>query len=200
MARRKEGFFWASFTDLMTSLFFVMLVLYVLTYLLLKDQQDKYIADAKAYERIKEIETAVEDLAETGNFIYQNEYKRHILKETVEFEKDSPVIRPKYYSKLAEIGKEIEALINIRYDDVKYLVIIEGMASKEGEEGHNYRLSYARAYSLYKFWAEKAGINFDPEISEVLISGSGEGGVGRDDDDKKNRRFLIQIIPKISTD
>ena len=31
-----------------------------------------------------------------------------------------------------------------------------------------------------------------------MISGSGEGGAGRDPiDEEKNQRFLIQIIPKI---
>ena len=36
MKKKSEGFFWASFTDLMISLFFIMLVLYVLTFVRLK--------------------------------------------------------------------------------------------------------------------------------------------------------------------
>lgn len=32
MAKNKPDFFWTSYTDLMTSLFFIMLTLYVLTY------------------------------------------------------------------------------------------------------------------------------------------------------------------------
>jgi len=35
MSKKKESYFWISFSDLMTSLFFVMLVLFVLTIALL---------------------------------------------------------------------------------------------------------------------------------------------------------------------
>ena len=38
MKKGKIDFFWPSFADLMTSLFFVMLVLYVLTYLKMKSK------------------------------------------------------------------------------------------------------------------------------------------------------------------
>jgi hypothetical protein len=39
MKGKDSGFFWPSFADLMTSLFFIMLVLYVLTYLKLTNER-----------------------------------------------------------------------------------------------------------------------------------------------------------------
>ena len=62
----------------------------------------------------------------------------------------------------------------------------------------NYELSYERALSLYSACGRRKDSTFDPNRVEVMISGSGEGGVGRDMiDETKNQRFLIQIIPKI---
>ncbi len=40
MAQRKESFFWTSYSDLMTSLFFVMLVLFVLVIVLLHKRME----------------------------------------------------------------------------------------------------------------------------------------------------------------
>jgi len=44
MKKKNGDIFWMSFSDLMTSLFFVVLVLYVLTYVMLKKQQGEMIA------------------------------------------------------------------------------------------------------------------------------------------------------------
>ena len=52
MKGKGSDFFWPSFTDLMTSLFFIMLVLYVLTYLKLTNQQK---ATEQQLNKIKEI-------------------------------------------------------------------------------------------------------------------------------------------------
>jgi hypothetical protein len=70
------------------------------------------------------------------------------------------------------------------------------MASKDNY-GMNYELSYKRSKALFDFW-KKNQINFDPNICEIIIAGSGTGGAGRDSIEYKNQRFLIQIIPKIS--
>jgi hypothetical protein len=39
MKTKELGFFWPSFTDLMVSLFFIMMVLYILTYLKLSNER-----------------------------------------------------------------------------------------------------------------------------------------------------------------
>ena len=54
--RKKESFFWISYSDLMTSLFFIMLVLFVLssTGLYMSEQ-----ATRKQLDKINEIQAAV---------------------------------------------------------------------------------------------------------------------------------------------
>ena len=86
--------------------------------------------------------------------------------------------------------------------DVRYLVVIEGMASNDGYRDNDV-LSYARALSLYLLW-RKNGISFESSQCEVQVAGSGTRGVGRynsdfktPEDEARNQRIIIQIVPKI---
>ena len=58
--QKKESFFWTSFSDLMTSLFFIMLVLFVLTVALLHKRmveiENERIATQVQLDKIKEID------------------------------------------------------------------------------------------------------------------------------------------------
>ena len=65
MKRNKESFFWTSYSDLMTSLFFVMLVLFVLTMALL---HRKMVATEQELEQIKRVEKSTKDLGAPGLF------------------------------------------------------------------------------------------------------------------------------------
>jgi outer membrane protein OmpA-like peptidoglycan-associated protein len=199
MKYKESNFFWTSYADLMTSLFFVMLALYILTVAVLKYQQK---ATEEQLKKIKEIQNATKAL-DTRYFEYQPKYKRFTLKTQINFPQRSAVIPSDDYVYLIEVGKSIQKLVDtlkVKYkdSDIKYLIVIEGMASKDNYT-YNYQLSYERALALYNFW-QNTNINLDPSICEVIISGSGIGGVGRFQGRKeeyKNQRFLIQIIPKI---
>lgn len=207
MAVKKESFFWTSYSDLMTSLFFIMLVLFVLTVVLLNKKMveiDKErIATKKEIDKIQEIEQATKDIDSTY-FRYNETYKKHILTVDIYFPKGESSINEyidySTQNKLLKAGKSIQTLINettIKYkeNDIQYLLIVEGQASNDkSDKEFNYYLSYKRAYNLVNFWDEK-GLKFG-EKCEVLIAGSGTGGVMRDPVEEKNQRFLIHIIPK----
>ena len=228
MRKNKNSFFWPSFTDLMTSLFFVMLVLYLLTVSLYSRQkglfanqeqalkeareafenerdsilniQDSLMVSAERYKKIEEVEASVRELEKSGHFFYQADYKRFVISRPIGFSIDSDVIPSRDRAFLDTIGKEIEAIVSRQIDeDITYLLVIEGMASRDtASVDYNYELSYKRAYALYTYWTRQTGISFDPRRCEVIISGSGTGGVGRSPREEENRRFLIQVIPKIS--
>jgi outer membrane protein OmpA-like peptidoglycan-associated protein len=198
MSKNKHNFFWPSYADLMTSLFFIMLVLYVLTFLKLRLQQK---ATMEQLNKIKEIQKSVKELPEKY-FQYQAEYKRFTITQQIQFEKKQATINTADYEYLLGVGKSIQALIaqlKQKYpnDDIRYLLVIEGMASNDSYD-KNYELSYERAFALFKFWRSN-GIVFDEKVCEVQIAGSGTGGTGRfaNGDEYKNQRFLIQIVPKI---
>lgn len=198
MKNNNSGFFWPSFADLMTSLFFIMLVLYVLTYIKLTSQRR---ATEQQLNKIKEIQAAVKELPKEY-FQYDSVYKRFSLVQNIEFERGKDIIKPKYEGYLVDVGISIRNLINIlktKYakQDIKYVVIIEGMASNDNFLD-NYPLSYKRSLAVLKLW-EKENIKLDPSVCEIQIAGSGIGGIGRfgRKEEKKNQRILIQIVPKI---
>lgn len=187
----------------MTSLFFIMLVLYVLTFAVLKFEKEKYKAEADQLKKIKEIEKSINEI-DTTLFIYNSQHKKHVLNIQVSFPKLDADIRaqnsPKTLANLVLAGKKILKLVERinEEENVKYLVIIEGQASKDSYE-KNYQLSYDRALALLKFW-EMRGVNMqNNENIELIIAGSGTGGIPRNQPDRppRNQRFLIHIIPKV---
>ena len=199
MKGKSSDFFWPSFTDLMTSLFFIMLLLYVLTFVKLKIQQR---ATEEQLNKILEIQNAVKEL-DSNYFEYDSTYKRFSLKRNIEFvTKESNFKHEEDKIYLLEVGWSIQKLINRLKEkyagqDIKYVLIIEGMASKDGYI-ENFPLSYKRSWEVVKLW-EKVNILLDPSVCEIQISGSGTGGIGRfpKSEEVQNQRILIQIVPKI---
>jgi len=197
---KKNNFFWISYADLMTSLFFIMLVLFVVTIGYLQFEKK---ATEKQLEKISELQTAVKQLPKKY-FSYQPQYKRFKLNKQIHFNSGSTRINPEYYGYLNEVGHSIINLVdslnaNEEYEsfDIKYLIVIEGMSSID-KYSRNFELSYERALSLYKFWKEN-DIVFNPEICEIQIAGSGTDGVREYTgiEERKNQQFLIHIVPKI---
>jgi outer membrane protein OmpA-like peptidoglycan-associated protein len=211
MKTKSTNLFWTSYADLMTALFIVMLALFILSYKLFQDRQGELEVMASQYQKIQEIEAALGAL-EGEYFRFDSLNKRHELNIDIAFKSGKSDISPAYYDKLKEAGKTLTNTIkNIRTDQqVKYIVVIEGMAARytnerdlwknESERDFTYRLSYERALALYKFW-ENNGVTFDRNIFEVIIAGSGFFGAGRytGASEAKNKRFLIQVIPKTGT-
>jgi hypothetical protein len=205
---KKESFFWTSYSDLMTSLFFVMLVLFVLTVALLHKKIGEQELKLAEFEKIEEIKKSINEI-NPEYFEYRPEYKKHIFKLLVQYpEGDYNILNITDKSLLPDIvtaGWEIERTINKFSEDdkIQYLVIIEGQASKDGYYTDDYRnnnvLSYLRALRLKQYWESK-GIHLDKlKNCELIIAGSGERGIPRETPDWKNpqnQRFLIHIIPK----
>lgn len=199
---KKRDFFWLSYSDLMTSLFFVMLVLFVLVYTM----QNKMIGElgekGRELDRIKEIEKTVNNI-DTAYFKYDAENKKHILNMQFLFPKgsyDISKIVPDKRSDLLKAGDVIKQLI-LKYpeeENIKYLIVVEGQASKDNWAGND-DLSYHRAQSLIKFW-EQNNVGLDKlKNCEIIVAGSGEKGIPRTQPDigNANQRFLITIVPKI---
>lgn len=210
--------FWASYADLMTSLFFIMLTLFVASSILLgkksKDWEEKskewesmYYQSQEQKKQLERINDVIQDLDSTY-FEYVDVYKKSKLVIPVNFGVNQSNIyglSEETRSELEMAGKSLKAFVDEttkKYPGVQYILIIEGQASRTGETDHNYELSYRRAYSLKKYWEDK-DIKFDALNCEVLIGGSGDGvqsgtGLMREDSSKEylNQRFLIHILPK----
>lgn len=206
---KKESFFWTSYSDLMTSMFFVMLVLFVLVVALLHKKMTDIDAERKAtqaqLEVIKEIETSTQNIDSTY-FEYRPEHKKHVLKIKVLFPRGSSSMDDIDYdtrSRLIDAGKSVRTFIEDiteKHPEIQYLMVIEGQASKDLYR-RNYELSHERALSLMRLW-DIEGISFG-ENCEVVIGGNGDGslygtGFMRESYEPDNQRFLIHILPKTS--
>lgn len=199
---KKKDFFWLSYSDLMTSLFFVMLVLFVLVY----NMQNSIIKDLAAakeeLERIKEIERAVDSI-DRRYFTYDSLHKKHILNIQFLYPRGSSEISeiiPDKRPELINAGKAVKDLI-LKFpeeENVKYLVVVEGQASKDNWIGND-QLSFYRAQSLINLWKQSEIGLGKLQNCELIVAGSGEKGVPRTQPDlpPANQRFLITIIPKI---
>ena len=203
---RKRTFFWASYADLMSSLFFFFFVLFVLTVVMLQKQMKEIEKMKEATEaevnKIKEIQNAISNIDSTY-FAYNAEHKKHILKIDVGFKTNSAEIMDiagETRMQLLNAGRAINQFIRDACEkyEAQYLLIIEGQASKDNYIRNN-ELSYERALALVNYWRNN-GIYFNPEQCEVIISGSGQDGTLRIQPDVpgnvKNQRFLIHILPK----
>lgn len=200
---KEDGTFWPSYVDLMTTLFVVSLVLFVFSYRALTAERDRLKVSADNYSRLQEIDASIKELADAEHFEFQPEFKRYVLKRQVEFKQGDATIDPLYYGFLTETGKAISHLVaRLKTDPskrgIRYLIIVEGMSSRDSYSD-NFNLSYRRALALYMFWRQR-NILFDPTVCEVMIAGSGTEGIGRyaGDQESKNQRFLIQILPKVA--
>lgn len=211
----KDNSFWPSFSDLMTSLFFVMMVLYILTFVKLKQDQEQYRIAAEKYEKLQEIEKSLQTL-EGDYFEFDENNKRFRLNIDTKFKSNSHQISDfdvKIKEDVIDAGHSIyyllDSLNKSNQFTVQYLIVIEGNAQRTvtnwiSDPNNGYRLSYKRALSIYNYWKEN-GINFNNlKNVEVLLAGSGHFGKSRvsakkldEYDSELNRRFTIQITGKI---
>lgn len=164
---KKRDFFWLSYSDLMTSLFFVMLVLFVLVYTMqskvieearqaneklkalneklgkTEEEREQYLkaleAKAEELERIKAIDAAIRELEKGGLYEYNNSCKRFELKQDILFERNSAVIPQNAKKQLIEAGKQLQQLLLKLKDNkqVKFIVVIEGRAAKHEDARKN---------------------------------------------------------------
>lgn len=209
MAKKEKSLFWASYADLMTSLFFVMLVLFIGAIVVLDQERREFKGMYETSKKEKEILDQINDATkniDSTYFEYKEEFKKHKLKISVNYGNDVDQIEtlPELTQKqLLAAGVKLRDFVQettSQNPNIQYLLIIEGQASKIGPEAINYPLSYRRAYGLKQFW-ENNGIKFTATNCEVLICGSGDGrqsgtGLMREKTEKLNQRFLIHILPK----
>lgn len=249
MANNKKALFWTSYSDLMTSMFAIMLVLFAVAIVALNTKSQ----EAQQYKNTnEELADVIDSLAKEGKSLgdyidslklsladanatkqqldqilqLQDQFKTLTLSTSLEydvekrmfyakdfvgkeiFEPDKDVIKSEYIGDVDRVGQDIKQLINSlkgNKSEFRYLLVIEGTAAIPYEELRSkrfnpdnkemYKLSYRRALALYDRWKQ---LNFRDSNTEIIIAGSGFNGINRDGvNEDNNKRFVIQIIPKI---
>jgi outer membrane protein OmpA-like peptidoglycan-associated protein len=206
---KKQGFFWVGYSDLMTSLFFIMLVLFVVSFSLLRS---KYKVMEEQMKEIKNVEKALSEL-DRKYFEFDNINKRYKLKTDINFAVNKANIYDKSHitdnqrKELKKAGKDLFNKIKTitqANKEIDYLLIIEGITSRyknnyQTNPDRGYKLSYERALALYNFWKQN-NIDFRrlaPQC-EIILAGSGYFSQSRDTrNEANNKRFTIQITSKV---
>jgi hypothetical protein len=178
------------------------MVLFVLVFSILKNEQNRLKLKLEEYEKIEQIKLAINNI-DTSLFKYDSLYKKHVLNIQVSFKRQSSDTNDIPLSTRNELGRAGKVLQNLimslpQKGDIHYLVMVEGQASRDNWFGNN-KLSYDRALSLKSLW-ENRNISYTQiKNCELIIAGSGEGGMPRmmPDNPPNNQRFLIHIIPKV---
>ena len=222
MARKRhKDSFWLSYSDLMTSLFFIMLVLFVVCICKMKItnfQLNTALKEANAtneqLQQILQLETQFKELSKSSDLKYIEEKKMFVAKDFIGVEIFNPnkdVIKPEYIATVDRVGNSLQGIVQRLHEknpNLNFQLVIEGNAAIPWEQlkenTYNadniqmYELSYHRALALYQRWKLK-GFDFRNYNTEVIIAGSGFNGINRDMEvEENNKRFVIQIIPKIS--
>ena len=222
MARKRhKDSFWLSYSDLMTSLFFIMLVLFVVCICKMKItnfQLNTALKEANAtneqLQQILQLETQFKELSKSSDLKYIEEKKMFVAKDFIGVEIFNPnkdVIKPEYIATVDRVGNSLQEIVQRLHEknpNLNFQLVIEGNAAIPWEQlkenTYNadniqmYELSYHRALALYRRWKLK-GFDFRNDNTEVIIAGSGFNGINRDMEvEENNKRFVIQIIPKIS--
>jgi outer membrane protein OmpA-like peptidoglycan-associated protein len=201
--------FWPSYVDLMTSLFVIMLVLFVLSYLNFNRIETELRPNAEQMERIRQIDSALKKL-DRRYFRLDPVNNRYQLMIDVNFAPNSAdirTLRADQLRQLREAGKTLFGKMQGLSKDpnINYILVVEGhaeivlwhgKANSELDPNRGYQLSYSRALALKNFWQQN-GYGFNGlHNCEILIVGSGYFGKSRDKIERNNRRFSIQIAPK----
>lgn len=225
MASNKKALFWTSYADLMTSMFFAMLVLFVvfvvamgsanrrIQELLNKSEveNDSIKASNTQLQQIIKLNEQFETLTKSSSLNYDADKKMFYAKDLVGieiFEPNDDDIKYEHLATVDKVGRDIKKLISSlkeKNSDIKYMLVIEGTAAIPYEQlragTYNsdnqgmYLLSYRRALALYNRWKD---LGFRDGTTEIIIAGSGFNGINRDKRiEDNNKRFVIQIIPKV---
>ena len=239
MDGKNNGSFWPSYVDIMTTLFAITLILFAVSFSRFKIKEKQLQLLVNDYEKIITVYSTVGSIDSTRFFTYNEQYLKHLFTVDVEYqdkeyhidklkldEKDSQKADTKRDSIIAAgriIKNTILKLEKSNSDSIRFLVVIEGQSSKipfyKNDWENNYTLSYLRAQFLIKFWKEHDIDLASIPKCEIIISGSGEGGLPRivpseeqlhkkaqdaiaynelwKEEERKNQRFLIHIVPVI---
>lgn len=166
-------------------------------------------ADKEQLEQVLQLDSLFYVLSNNTTLGYDAKGRMFYAKDLVGkeiFEPNTTTIKEKYIPLVDNIGRDIEKVLRKLNEKSKfhYQLVIEGTAaipwkqikSANKDNYDMYLLSYKRSLTLYYKWKD---LDLRKYNTEIIIAGSGFNGNNRDNNvEENNKRFIIQIIPKIN--
>lgn len=183
-----------------------------------KQKTEQILAETQAtneqLQQILQLDKQFKELSNSSVLGYDEEKKMFFAKDFVGVEIFNPNddnIKPEYLDKVREVGEALKVILHKLHEEnprFSYQLVIEGTAAIKWDQKaagtynpdnqEMYWLSYRRALALYNKWRSQ-GLNLRNYNTEIIIAGSGFNGINRDNRvEDNNKRFIIQIIPKVS--
>jgi hypothetical protein len=175
----------------------------------LKIRELGLIQETERLQKLLNLEEQFKPLINDNSFYYLPDCKKFIVRDLMGVEIFLPnkiVIKKEFIQRTLSAGKKIEVFLkelSARNKEFSYLLVIEGNMANKWDQSISkdntigYTTSYQRALAVYNLWIRN-GIDFRKYNAEVLLCGSGFNGLCRDVIEENNKRFSIQIIPKVS--
>lgn len=183
-----------------------------------KQKTEQILAETQAtneqLQQILQLDQQFKELSNSSVLGYDEEKKMFFARDFVGVEIFNPNddnIKPEYLDKVKEVGEALKIILEKLHSEnprFSYQLVIEGTAAIKWDQKvagtfnpdnqEMYWLSYRRALALYNKWRSQ-GLNLRNYNTEIIIAGSGFNGINRDNRiEDNNKRFIIQIIPKVS--
>lgn len=180
---------------------------------------DEAKASNEQLQQILQLDKQFKELSNSTRLAYDEQKKMFYAKDFVGIEifnpytgnnlEEATTIIDSLLTTVKAVGKDLKGILeNLHQENpnFRYQLVIEGTAAipwKEKVSGtYNadspvmYNLSYRRALALYNMWKD---LDLRKYNTEIIIAGSGFNGINRDNHiENNNKRFIIQIIPKVS--
>ena len=160
MDGKNNGSFWPSYVDIMTTLFAITLILFAVSFSRFKIKEKQLQSLVDEYENIITVYSTVGSIDSTEYFGYNEQYLKHLFTVEVEYQqkefsidklkldKTDPAAANRKREDIVAAGKVIQKTIqkletadSIR-NNIKFLVVIEGQASKVGFDLGSWQNNY----------------------------------------------------------
>lgn len=183
--------FWIGFSDLMTGLMLVFIVLSLTFMAIAKEKLDEV-----SKQRKNIIVILSEKLASNNIQVEYNSEKGTVtIAQDILFVNNKPDLNPQGKEFISMFSKILDKNIfnNTKYENLIKYIHIEGYASSEGSLEYNFQISFERAKNVWQYMT-----NNDIQKKEIMrrklnIVSRGEIDANQNNNDEKDRKVIFRF-------